>query len=95
MQVVWAGVALLVWIYYLIVWARIIADTTRMFARSWRPVGVTAVGLELVYAGTDPAIRPIRRLCPPVRIGGASVDFSVLILLIAILALHWLLLQLP
>jgi len=95
MHVVWASLALVLWVYYLILWARILVDATRMFARSWRPAGVTAVGIELVYSGTEFLIRPIRRLCPPVRIGGASVDFSVLILLIAILALRWVLFQLP
>ncbi len=94
MGVVFASLALVVWIYYLIVWARILVDATRMWARNWRPAGVAAVGLELVYAATEPIIRPVRRLCPPVRIGGISVDFSTLILLIAIFALQRLLVQL-
>jgi YggT family protein len=92
---VWHIVALVLWVYYIVVWVRVLVEITRMFARRWRPVGVTAVGLEVIYASTDLALRPIRRLCPPVRIGTVRLDLSVLILLLAILALRWLVLSLP
>lgn len=88
MTVVWGVVALVLWVYYLIVWARILVEITRQFARAWRPAGVAAVGLELVYSATEPIIRPIRKMCPPLRIGSVSLDLSVMILLIAILLLH-------
>ena len=65
-----------------------------MFARNWRPVGVAAVGLEVVYASTDVALRPIRRLIPPIRIGSVRVDLSVLILLLVIMVLQGVVLSL-
>jgi YggT family protein len=92
---IWEIIALVLWVYYILVWARIIIEVTRMFARRWRPAGVAAVGLEVVYSSTDLALRPIRKLCPPVRIGSVSLDLSVLILLLAILALRYLVLRLP
>jgi YggT family protein len=92
---VWQIIALILQVYYILVLARILIEVTRMFARNWRPVGVAAVGLEVVYSSTDPALRPIKRLCPPVRIGTVSLDLSVLILLLVILALRWLVLSLP
>jgi YggT family protein len=94
-MLVWRIVALVLWVYYIVVWVRVLVEITRMFARRWRPVGVTAIGLEAIYVSTDLALRPIRRLCPPVRIGTARLDLSVLILLLAILALRWLVLSLP
>jgi YggT family protein len=43
----------------------------------------------MVYLVTDPPIRAIRRLIPPLRIGSVSLDLSIMILLFGILALQW------
>jgi YggT family protein len=77
-----AALALLV--LYLLLLARVVLDVTRSFARSWRPVGPAAVGLELIYSSTDAPLKTLRRLIPPLRIGGISIDLSVWLLLIAI-----------
>jgi YggT family protein len=92
---VWQVVALVLWVYFILVWVRVMVEITRMFARRWRPAGIAAVGLEAIYVSTDVALRPIRKLCPPLRIGTVSLDLSVLILLVGILALRWLVLSLP
>jgi YggT family protein len=90
----WAFVAYALYLYVLIVLARLVLETTRAFARSWRPAGVAAVGVELVYLATDPPIRLLRRVVPPVRIGSVSLDLSIMILLLAILILQWVALRL-
>jgi YggT family protein len=77
------------YLYLLIVLARVIVEMTRQFARSWRPAGVAAIGIEIVYVATDPPVRALRRMVKPVRIGSISLDLSILILLLAILALQW------
>jgi len=84
----WAVVGLVLYLYFLLIVARVVVDVTRQFARAWRPVGVAAVGLEVVYSSTDPPVKLFRRLIPPVRIGPVSLDLSVWILLIAILVLQ-------
>jgi YggT family protein len=84
----WHVVSLVLWIYWVLVIGRLIVEITRQFARAWRPAGVAAIGLEMVYLTTDPPLRAIRRVCPPVRIGNVSLDLSVMILLLAILALR-------
>jgi YggT family protein len=89
MSLFWAVVAFVLYLYLLLVLARFIVEVTRQFARSWRPVGVTAVGLELVYTSTDPPLKVLRKLLPPVRIGSVSLDLSITVLLLAILALRW------
>jgi YggT family protein len=85
----WSLVGYLLYVCVLVVLARFVIDLTRQFARSWRPGGVAAIGLEAVYLITDPPIRAIRRLVPAIRIGSVSLDLSIMILLFGILALKW------
>jgi YggT family protein len=94
MTLFWSVVALVLYLYFLLIIARVVVDVTRQFARAWRPAGVAAIGLEVVYSTTDPPVKLFRRLIPPVRLGPISLDLSVWILLIAILALRWLALSL-
>jgi YggT family protein len=84
----WNVVALVLYVYFLLLLFRIVIEFTRQFARSWRPVGGAAVGVELVYLSTDPPVKTLRRLIPPLRLGSVTLDLSVMILWIAILALQ-------
>ncbi len=88
MALFWGVVAYVIYLYIIIVLARVVIETTRQFSRSWRPGGVAAVPLELVYVLTDPPIRALRRLVPPLRLGNVSLDLSVIIVLIALIALR-------
>ena len=83
-----SAIQYVLYLYLIIVLARLVVEVTRQFARSWRPVGVAAVGLELIYAATDPPLKLLRRLVPPLHLGGISLDLSILILLLAILGLR-------
>ena len=89
MTLFWGVVGYVLYLYLLVVLARFVIEFTRQFARSWRPAGVAAVGVEVVYLATDPPIRLLRRLVPPVRLGSVSLDLSIILLLLAILALQW------
>jgi YggT family protein len=88
-SLVWGLVGYVLYLYILVVLARFVVEATRQFARSWRPAGVAAVGIEIVYIATDPPVRLLRRVIPPLRIGAVNLDLSVMILLLAILALYW------
>ncbi|MGI8678070.1 MAG: YggT family protein [Jatrophihabitans sp.] len=88
MTLLWGVVGYVLWIYILLILARICLDWIRQFARSWRPAGTAAVGVELVYAATDPPIRLLRRLVPPLQLGTVSLDLSVIILLIVLIVLR-------
>jgi len=55
-----------------------------MFARSWRPSGPLLVVAELIYTVTDPPLRALRRVIPPLRIGQVSLDLSFLVLFILV-----------
>ena len=41
------------------------------------------VVLEVVYSVTDPPIKALRRVIPPLRIGNIALDLSFLIVMIA------------
>jgi YggT family protein len=72
----------------LVLLARFILDWVQLLARSWRPSGVVAVLCEGIYTVTDPPLRAVRRVIPPVRLGGAALDLSPMVLLIAIYILQ-------
>ncbi len=84
MATFWAAIGLVLLVFYLLIIARLVVETTRSFARSWRPAGATAVGLEVVYMVTDPPMKALRRVIPPLRLGGISLDLSVWVLLIGV-----------
>lgn len=74
----------ILWVYTLILWARLIVDTLRQFRPDWRPRGLVLVLAEVTYTLTDPPLKLVRRFVKPVRLGGAAIDFSWTILLLAV-----------
>jgi YggT family protein len=73
----------LLWFFIALLWIRFVVDWVQVFARSWTPHGVLLVALEVVYSITDPPIKALRRVIPPLRIGSISLDLSFLIVIIA------------
>ncbi len=63
---------------------RLILDYVRMFARNWRPSGVTLFLVEAIYSITEKPTNFVRRFIPPLRIGGASLDLSFIVLFFGI-----------
>lgn len=45
----------------------------------------------VVYAVTEPMLAPVRRVIPPLRMGGVGIDLAFIVLFIAILLLRALL----
>src|SRR3954447_21940870 len=84
MATFWAALGLVLLVFYLLIIARLIVETTRSFARSWRPAGAAAIGLEVVFVVTDPPMKARRRVTPPLRLGGINLDVSVWVLLIIV-----------
>ena len=74
--------ALLVFLLFLIF--RLIMEYVFLLARSYRPTGLVAAALELAYSVTDPPLKALRRVIPPLRIGQVSLDLGFVILFIAV-----------
>jgi YggT family protein len=70
-----------------LLWIRMVLEWVRIYARRWVPSGPAAVAIEGVYSATDPPVKLVRRIIPPVAIGGARVDigFMVLVLVLSLL----------
>ena len=75
----------IVWIMLL---ARIALSWIFAFARDWRPAGVSALLVESVYTVTDPLIKPLRKVIPPVSIGAMRFDVAFLIVFFGVYALR-------
>jgi len=72
-----------------LLFVRFVVDWVQVFARSWTPSGPLLVVLEAVYTVTDPPLRALRRVIPPLRFGGIALDLSFMVLLL----ICWLLLS--
>jgi YggT family protein len=75
---------LLLVLYILVLLVRLVLDWVQLFARSWRPSGLVLVVANGAYALTDPPLRFLRRLIPPLRIGQVQLDLGFIILFIGV-----------
>jgi YggT family protein len=83
-----AAVALVLYyaltIFLVLLVFRLIMEYVFMFARSYRPTGAVAVALEVCYTVTDPPLKALRRVIPPLRIGQISLDLSFLVVFLVV-----------
>ena len=73
--------------FWLLLIGRIIVEFIRTFARDWRPSGVLVVLLEVLFTITDPPVKLLRRIIPPISLGGLRLDLSIMVLLFLIFIL--------
>ncbi len=71
---------LVVFLFLIALIVRIAVDWIQFFSRDWRPRGPVLVFAEGAYSATDPAVRTLRRLIPPLRLGAVQFDLAILIL---------------
>lgn len=70
--------------FFLILVARFVLSLIVMFAPQWHPKGPLLLLFELVYSVTDPFLRPLRRILPPIGAGGIRIDLSMLMLFVLV-----------
>ena len=88
MQTVGQVIDLVLWIAFLLLIARFVLDWVQMLARNWRPRGLVAVLCEGLYSVTDPPLRAVRRVIPPLRLGSVMLDLSPMVLISGIYILQ-------
>ncbi len=75
----------LLFIYWLLLLGRLVIELVRTFARDWRPTGFSVVLIEAVFTATDPPIKALRRVLPPIPLGPVRLDLSLMITMIVVL----------
>ena len=87
-QIVGSVIEAVLWVFIACMWVRFIVDWVQVFARSWSPSGPILVLLEVVYSITDPPVKALRKVVPPLRLGTVALDLSFIIVLIVALVLQ-------
>lgn len=82
MYVVGSIIHVILFVFIALLWIRFIVDWVMVFARSWSPTGPLLVALEVVYSVTDPPIKALRKVVPPLRLGNFALDLSFLLVLV-------------
>ena len=70
-------------LFWLLLIARVVVEFIRSFSRDWRPKGFTVVVLEVILTLTDPPVKLLRRIIPQLTIGAVRFDLSIMVLLLA------------
>ena len=87
MAVFWEILSAVLLVFLILLFARFVVDWVMVLARSWRPSGLVAAGLEVVYSTTDPPLKAVRKVIPPLNLGAIRLDLGFMVLLIAVFIL--------
>jgi YggT family protein len=82
--VIFSVLAILAFVYLILLVARLVLDWVQVFAREWRPRGPVLVAAEAVYTVTDPPLRLLRRVIPPLRLGNVRLDLAFTLLFVVV-----------
>ena len=66
----------ILWIFLLILFARMILSWVPELVRDWEPRGPMLVFAEIIYSITDPPLRLLRKVLKPVRVGNMMLDLA-------------------
>jgi YggT family protein len=78
---------LLLYTFFLTLIARFVMGYVLQFGRRWQPGRGAAATMEIVWSVTDPPLKALRRVIPPLRLGTVSLDLSSLVLLVILIVL--------
>lgn len=81
----------LVWVinaYITVLLIRMVLDWVSILARNWRPRGIIAQLIDVVYSLTEPPLRWLRQYIPPLPLGAIYLDISFIVLYFALIAME-------
>ena len=93
LSIVFQIVYLLVYAFFLTLLARFVLSAVLQYGRRWQPGRGASAVLESVWSVTDPPLKALRRVIPPLRIGNVSLDLASIVLLVILFVLMRLVLQ--
>lgn len=74
--------------YLAVLFVRMILDWVAVLARRWRPRGVVAALIDVVYRLTEPPLRWLRRYIRPLPMGPVYLDMSFVVLYFLLVVLR-------
>ncbi len=84
MTIIVALLKIVLQLFVLALFGRLILDYVRIFAPQWRPRGIVLALAEAIYSITDPVMKFVRRFIPPLRLGPVAIDLSFIVIFIAV-----------
>lgn len=72
--------SLIIEVFTFLLIARILIEMVQSFSRNFRPPRWFVMIAEPIFVITDPPVKALRRVIPPVRMGSVALDVSVLVL---------------
>ncbi len=82
-NIVASTVRFVVFLFFIILLGRLVLDWVQAFAREWRPKGAILIVAEVVYTVTDPPLKALRKVIPPLTLGSIRLDLAFLVLMLA------------
>ncbi|WP_425457309.1 YggT family protein [Corynebacterium canis] len=80
MNYLFLTLSLIIEIFTFLLIARILIEMVQSFSRNFRPPRWFVMIAEPIFVITDPPVKALRRVIPPVRMGSVALDVSVLVL---------------
>ena len=79
---------LLLTVYWIILFIRVLVSWAYLFGLRPPVSGPFRTVLDLLEDVTEPVLRPLRALIPPIRAGGMGLDLSIIIAFVILLVLQ-------
>ncbi|MFJ8687024.1 YggT family protein [Micromonospora wenchangensis] len=87
LSIVFQLLYLILYVFLIVLLARFVLGAVLQYGRRWQPGRGASAGLESVWSVTDPPLKALRRVIPPLRIGTVSIDLASLVLLVILFVL--------
>ena len=68
--------------FFILMIGRLVLDVVQSFSPQWRPKGVVLLLAEVVYTPTDPPLKALRSVLPPLTIGQIRLDLAFLVIML-------------
>jgi YggT family protein len=75
-------------VYWILLLVRVIVSWAELFGFRRPYSGPLHTALGLLYAVTEPVLRPLRGLIPPIRAGGMGLDLSIILAFVILFVLR-------
>jgi YggT family protein len=82
--IVISALIFVVYLFFAALICRLVLDWIQVLAREWRPSGPVLVLAEAIYTVTDPPLKFLRRLIPPLSLGSVRLDLAFLVLMVGV-----------